>query len=147
MLLLAALLPGDASTTQGRLSLSLAAALAVAWAGGVRWHLADWQEAARLRDRVIASANEQLDRADCSLVHFANVPDAVGGAYVFRNGFLEALGVADGAVPDAPAGSGTPPGPACTVEWRDGAFQEAAAGTGGAATGGGRWSAPSKHPR
>ncbi len=122
-LLLSALLLRTSGATLPRLGLAVIAALLVAWAGGVRWHLADWQEASRLRDRVLASAHHQLSRTECAVVDFTGVPDSVGGAYVFRNGVLEALALTDDTDPAMPAVAGPPPGPACTVGWREGVFE------------------------
>jgi hypothetical protein len=122
-LLLAALLLRTSGEPVPRLGLVVTAALLVAWAGGVRWHLTGWQEASRLRDRVLASAHQQLNRTDCAVVDFSGMPDSVGGAYVFRNGFLEALALANGTDTAVPAAAGAPPGAACTVGWREGAFE------------------------
>lgn len=146
-ILLSVLLLDSSRAAPARLGLLMTAALALLWAGGTRLHLADWEGAKRLRDRVLASADAQLRRTDCGVVHFTGIPDSVGGAYVFRNGFLEAIGAAATAGAGATGSPDKPVAPACTVEWRDGAFQEAAGGTGGAAAGGGRSSAPSRSRR
>jgi hypothetical protein len=71
--------------------------------------LAVWRRAADLRNRVLAEASVTLAASSCDRPTFANVPDSVDGAYVFRNGFPEALGV-----------SGThtsPPAGKCRFTW------------------------------
>jgi len=58
---------------------------------GVRLHVKPWLQAATLRDSVLEDASRVLANTDCALVGFAGLPDSVDGAYVFRNGFHEAL--------------------------------------------------------
>jgi hypothetical protein len=70
---------------------------------------------------VLASARANLQRTPCPVLNFADVPDAVGGAYLFRNGFLEAL-AGDGVPPARAAIISTGAGE-CTVHWRDGEFR------------------------
>lgn len=81
---------------------------------GVRQHLAPWREAARVRDMVIESARESLSGSRCSEIHFENVPEKVGGAFVFRNGLRSAL-----PLPDS---TGPPAADPCTLTWGDGRF-------------------------
>jgi hypothetical protein len=57
---------------------------------GTVFHLGPWRSAALVRDRVEASAIE-VGMARCSMVTLSNVPDSVRGAYVFRNGVVEAF--------------------------------------------------------
>ena len=144
-ILLSALLLDSSRAAPARLGLLMTAALALMWAGGTRLHLADWEGASRLRDRVLASADSQLRRTDCGMVHFTGIPDSVGGAYVFRNGFLEAIEAAATAGAGATGSPDKPLAPACAVEWRDDAFRLAAADGGGPP--GTRWSAPSRSRR
>jgi hypothetical protein len=144
-ILLSVLLLDSSRAAPARLGLLMTAALALVWAGGTRLHLADWEEASRLRDRVLASADSHLSRTDCGEVHFTGIPDSVGGAYVFRNGLPEAIGAAATAGAGAIGSPDRPPAPACTVEWRGGAFRQAAADGGGPP--GARWSAPSRSRR
>jgi len=144
-ILLSVLLLDSSRAAPARLGLLMTAALALVWAGGTRLHLADWEGASRLRDRVLASADSQLRRTDCGVVHFTGIPDSVGGAYVFRNGFLEAIGAAATAGAGATGSPDKPLLPACTVEWHDDAFRHAAADGGGPP--GTRWSAPSRSRR
>jgi hypothetical protein len=57
---------------------------------GTGLHLAPWTEAARLRDRVEASAlGSGMDA--CQSIRVSDPPDSVRGAYVFRNGLSEAF--------------------------------------------------------
>jgi hypothetical protein len=58
----------------------------------VERELGIWHRAAVLRDRVLAEAHLSIVRGRCAAARFADVPDSVDGAYVFRNGFVEALG-------------------------------------------------------
>lgn len=57
----------------------------------LRFHLRAWEEAAEQRDRVLLAALRALDANTCRSVAFEGVPDTWCGAYVFRNGFAEAL--------------------------------------------------------
>lgn len=91
-----------------------AAMVAVVGIADIHLHLVDWQIAARTRDVVLAAARAALDAQPCRPVAFAEIPDSSGGAYVLRNGFVEAMTL-----------SGVPPGSAivghaggaCTVTW------------------------------
>ena len=73
-----------------------------------------WGQAADLRDRVLTDARTALSQSGCAQVAFTTVPDSVSGAYVFRNGFPEALGTV---VTNREAVA-----PACTFTWVDGRF-------------------------
>ncbi len=70
-----------------------AIAMVLVLAGGsvalVRAHQQPWRDAASLRELVLA----ELDRAsaECTTVQATGVPDSVAGAFVFRNGFPEAV--------------------------------------------------------
>jgi hypothetical protein len=57
---------------------------------GTTLHVQPWREAARLRDRVEASALTE-PMTTCELITLSNLPDSVNGAYVFRNGGAEAF--------------------------------------------------------
>lgn len=89
-------------------------ALLLISASGVRLHLAAWREAARLRDAVRVSAAEARRSRDCATAVFTNLPDSVGGAFVFRNGFAEAL-----AMSPAPLSRGarSAAGEPCSFRW------------------------------
>jgi hypothetical protein len=91
------------------------------WSVGVRSHLRDWCEAARVRDQVLASAVNRLHDSPCRVLGFTELPDSVGGAYVFRNGFLVALQGRDDLSRKAVMGEGG--GPGCTVRWQAGEFR------------------------
>jgi hypothetical protein len=104
-------------TTTG---LVLAAAAVAVGALGVRSHLSAWREAAALREQVLSSAVEVLDRAECSPVSLAGAPDSVRGAYVFRNGLAEAIESRAG-YRTAPAADGS----GCRFDWNGSTFQRA----------------------
>jgi len=88
----------------------------VVGAAGVQWHLTPWREAARLRERVLAAAEDVLKPALCTPVSLAGAPDSVRGAYVFRNGLAEAIAFRTGAVPADTVGG-------CAFVWDGSAFQ------------------------
>ena len=69
------------------------AVAAIAGVAGTRWHQRPWAEAAGLRDRVLADVMRLGDEMRCTAAEtdVADLPDATNGAYVFRNGFREAL--------------------------------------------------------
>jgi len=82
------------------------------WATVVRIHLIPWVEASVLRDETIRAATIALASGGCGPgSSFQDVPDSVRGAYVFRNGFPEAL------AEHVPL-TGTP----CDLHWIDGSF-------------------------
>ena len=84
------LISAHEANTRLRSSVMLGIAIVIG-AVGVQWHLTAWKDAALLRDRVLASAESVIATAPCSIISFADVPDSVRGAYVFRNGLGEAL--------------------------------------------------------
>ena len=100
--------------TRGR-GLVLGAAVVVGVVG-VQVHLSSWREAARIREQVLAAAEDTLKTAPCSPVSFVGAPDSVRGAYVFRNGLSEAISFRTGAKP-APSTSH------CTFVWNGSEFQ------------------------
>jgi hypothetical protein len=73
-----------------------------------------WQQAADLRDRVLTDAHAVRAKAGCPEATFANVPDSVDGAYVFRNGFPEAIG--------GPALDPNDVSPGCRFTWAGAGF-------------------------
>jgi hypothetical protein len=80
---------------------------------GIVRHQAAWVAAATKRDAVLLEARHAS--AGCETAAFANVPDHEQGAYVFRNGFVEAARTAGIHVStSAPVN--------CTFTWRDGTF-------------------------
>jgi hypothetical protein len=83
-----------------------------------------WTQASDLRDRVLADARASIARQGCVEAAFAGVPDSVDGAYVFRNGFPEAMQpVTVRLLPDTTSNPDTTSAPtACEFVWRDGRF-------------------------
>lgn len=55
-----------------------------------------WRRAADARDLVLTEAQSSIGEAHCAAATFKNVPDSAFGAYVFRNGLPEALGLRPG---------------------------------------------------
>lgn len=98
-----------------RAALAATTAWMAAGALATRAHLESWQEAARVRDRAIRSAESALRRAGCEAARFQNQPDNVEGAYVFRNGLSEALGM-------PPAGA-TEGNRSCLLVWNGRRFE------------------------
>jgi hypothetical protein len=85
MLIAALLMPA-----RSRRGLGLVAAVCVIGLAGVRMNFVPWTSAARMRDEVLAAA-ARAKAAGCTAIWIPNVPDAVHGAYVFRNGLAEAV--------------------------------------------------------
>lgn len=77
----------------------------------VRVHLQPWQDACALRDRVMAAYEVQSAR--CEPFDVTGLPDTNEGAYVFRNGFREAVGL----LADRPGRASDPARPPCSLEW------------------------------
>jgi hypothetical protein len=90
--------------------------IALVFAVSVQREVAVWRQAAELRDRVLADARTAIDRTGCAQAGFTGVPDSVSGAYVFRNGFPEALGETFTDVNAAPVN--------CRFAWVDGGFSQ-----------------------
>jgi hypothetical protein len=74
-----------------RATLSVAVVLAAGSAALLQVHLRPWRQASVLRDAVVRAATGRMRELGCGPTTFANVPDSVRGAYVFRNGLHEAL--------------------------------------------------------
>jgi len=74
----------------------------------VERELGVWRRAADLRDRVLVEAHAVIAQRQCVNSEFMDVPDSVDGAYVFRNGFREAMNLT------AQTGSAQP---SCTFSW------------------------------
>jgi hypothetical protein len=89
-------------------------AIALVFTVSVQQEISIWQQAADLRDRVLADARTIRGKTGCAGTTFANVPDSVDGAYVFRNGFPEAIG---GPAPDPNDVS-----PGCRFTWAGDGF-------------------------
>jgi hypothetical protein len=88
--------------------------IVLVFAVSVQREVGVWRQAADLRDRVLADARTAIERSRCAPAAFASVPDSVSGAYVFRNGFPEALGMP---LTDLKAAQ-----PGCAFTWVDGRF-------------------------
>jgi hypothetical protein len=91
--------------------------LLVVDAVGVRLHLQPWIAAAALRDRVEQAAVTAASEAACATLAVSDLPDAVDGAFVLRNGGVEALLQDRG----LRVRLGSAPG-ACAVRWDGTAF-------------------------
>lgn len=90
------------------------ATIVLVFAVSVQREIRVWQQAADLRDRVLADARSAIERAGCAQPTFSGVPDSVDGAYVFRNGFSEALAMS---TVDSGAGRSD-----CSFTWRSSGF-------------------------
>jgi hypothetical protein len=73
------------------LALALAAIATLSSTFVLRGELRTWQRASQLRDTVLNEARRSIADGNCREVAFLQIPDAVEGAYVFRNGFPEAM--------------------------------------------------------
>lgn len=69
----------------------IALAMSIAGVSGTWAHLGAWRNAAEVRDRILASAAGVVAERQCDTYEFAGATDSVEGAYVFRNGFGEAM--------------------------------------------------------
>ena len=85
-------------------------------AGTVR-HQSPWVAAAAIRDAVLFEAQQAVASRRCETAAFVGIPDSEAGAYVFRNGFAEAAGLAGIRVVSSSAARAD-----CTFTWREGAF-------------------------
>jgi hypothetical protein len=101
----------------------MAAGLLVGGLTGSRVALGPWSEAARLRQQVVDAAARVVPAPACGSYAFDALPDAVEGAYVFRNGFTEALAMRGGATPGVAAGDARPQ---CRFRWDGRGFVRAA---------------------
>jgi hypothetical protein len=81
------------STMSGLAAIGMRAAIALVvgiWTISTYGHVLVWQQASMVRDQVLASA-QTLPLENCAATEFVGVPDNFSGAYVFRNGFHDAL--------------------------------------------------------
>lgn len=78
----------------------------------LRMQLEPWQEAGRVRDRILAEY--ESFGPPCVPTHVTGLPDHVAGAYVFRNGFLQATGSAATRSPEAQK--------RCAIAWTQSGF-------------------------
>jgi hypothetical protein len=63
----------------------------VTYVVGVRVHFVPWQKAAALRDHVERVAVSDSRITSCQTISISKVPDNIEGAYVLRNGIVEAF--------------------------------------------------------
>jgi hypothetical protein len=78
-------------------------------------HQAAWVTAAATRDVILLEAQRAVAARECETAAFAGIPDSDEGAYLFRNGFVEAARAAGVQVSPSAAVD-------CTFTWRDGTF-------------------------
>jgi hypothetical protein len=79
-----------------------------------RSELSRWIEAARLRDNILISYVRVMPSASCGSIVTEGKADTLDGAYVLRNGFMQALADLGAEVePDGPSM------PHCRVSWTD----------------------------
>lgn len=67
----------------------VAGALLVLYVVSVRMHLEPWEEAGHRRDEILASVAKIASH--CPAITVTHLPDNIDGAYLFRNGFPEAV--------------------------------------------------------
>ncbi len=87
--------------------------LVAVFAAVVLAHQRPWMEASETRERVLSGLTSLP--GDCVPTDVRGLPDHVAGAYVFRNGFPEAL-AQTGRPKDSPAPQDSPALP-CVVQW------------------------------
>jgi len=87
-------------------------ALVALGAYGVHEHIATWRAAASTRDTFERAAARDSRLSACGTIGIQNPPDSVKGAFVLRNGAVEALKRDIG----LPVQAGTPI-PACSFTW------------------------------
>lgn len=83
------------------------------FAVSVQREIGVWRQAADLRDRVLTEARRVITEDKCGAAAFTGLPDSVDGAYVFRNGFVEAIGRNGGELKARPG---------CAFVWVNGRF-------------------------
>jgi hypothetical protein len=77
------------ATAPGRVPALILGGLALVSVMATLMHQGPWLEAAATRERVLKAAEELT--SNCHSVVATELPDNVDGAYVFRNGFIEAF--------------------------------------------------------
>ena len=105
------------------LTVAAVAVVIAAIAGGAatRRHQRPWADAAVLRDRVLADVMRLGDEMRCTAAEtdVADLPDATNGAYVFRNGFREALAATLPGTPLVLQSNAPGPSARCRFRWTD----------------------------
>jgi hypothetical protein len=79
-----------------------------------RVHLVHWEDAAELRDKVLAAAVAAARQRACRSAAFEGAPDNVRGAYVFRNSLPDAVFIEYGIAAPPPAAAAE-----CAFVWMD----------------------------
>ena len=77
----------------------MTAVLAVPFLPAIASDLRRWEAAAAVRQDVLAGVADQVARAGCTTFAAEGDADSVFGAYVFRHGLKEALGLPEAAPP------------------------------------------------
>jgi hypothetical protein len=102
-MLLASLMGALARTTPGRSAPALIGVLFLVFAvpsvRALGAEIGRWNDAARLRDAILAQVAGNADLAGCRSFTASALADNVEGAYVFRNGFVQALAARRGGAP------------------------------------------------
>jgi hypothetical protein len=111
---------GSARHSRAVLWVLAAVVLALA-AFAQRSHLRAWEDAATLRDGTVAAALRAAGSPHCPTLAFDKLPDVLGGAYVFRNGFDAAI---DRVAPDVAARLAPPERAACRFEFDGRGFKK-----------------------
>ena len=114
--------PFDVNTPYPTAVAGVAMAICViAGVAGTRWHQRPWADAAVLRDRVLADVMRLGDEMRCTAAEteVADLPDATNGAYVFRNGFREALTATLPVTPTLLQSNAPGTSPRCRFRWTD----------------------------
>ncbi len=86
---------------------------------GVRSSVESWTAASQVRDGVLAAAESVLEETECERIAFLGLPESVNGAFVFRNGFREALEYHGIARVGQVVGSPTDAEPRCRMAWNE----------------------------
>lgn len=84
---------------------------------GVRSGVGAWTAAAQVRDDVLAAAESVMDESECQRVVFLRLPESLDGAFIFRNGFRDALYFHGIAREGRPEISLTDAEPGCRLTW------------------------------
>ena len=97
----------------------LVSVMLAAFVFGVRSSVGDWTAASHVRDDVLAAAESALKESECERIAFLDLPESMNGAYVFRNGFREALDYHGISRDDRPMVSRVDAEPRCRLVWNE----------------------------
>jgi hypothetical protein len=124
--LLSELAAHQASGRARQLALAALAGIVSVGAYGSWRHQTAWLEAAAFRDVVLSEARAAMASGSCESWVFGAVPESLHGAFVFRNGFVEAARQAGF---KAELSSSSPEdGRSCRFEWTDAGFRHVPSG-------------------